>query len=365
MKHKYLTGMVASLLILSSCGSKVAETQVCRKDITDLVFAPGMLEADDQYNLTAQTDGYLVKMNFSEGTLVKKGQLLAVIDNDQNVINAQSANRLHGIARENTLPSAPALLQIKANIQGAAEKLKLDQQQAERYQRLYEKNSVSKTEYENARLTLISSQATLGALQEQYQSQEVSALQQEVTQRNASDVNQVISQQNQLKALFAGKVFVKQKRLGDYVRKGDVIATIGNPALIYARLNVDETNMSRLKIGQEILVKLNTNKSKIYKAVLRQILPAFEETSRSFLVKAYFNENPELDIIGTQLEANIVTQTKKNAMVIPALFFGHGNKVTLKEGKKSISVRPGIISTDWVEILSGLKENQTIIIPKR
>ena len=363
MKHKYLIGMMASLLVLSSCGSKSTETQAIRKDLTDLVFAPGTLEADDRYELTAQTDGYLVEMNFNEGTRVKKSQLLAVIDNDQNIINAQGASRLHVIARENTLSTAPAFLQIKANLQSAAAKLKLDQQQAERYKRLYENNSVSKTEYENARLTLINSQSALSALQEQYEDQRVRAEQQEVTQRYASDVNQAISRQNQLRALHAGKIFVKKKQLGDYVRKGDVIAIVGDPDLIYARLNVDENNMSKLKVGQEIVIRLNTNKNKIYRAVLNQILPAFDETSRSFLVKAFFKEKPGLDIIGTQLEANIIASTKKDAMVIPALFLDYGNKVTLKEGKKSIPVRTGIISDDWVEILSGLQENQTITAP--
>ena len=35
--------------------------------------------------------------------------------------------------------------------------------------------------------------------------------------------------------------------MGDYVRKGDVIAVVGSPNVIYAKLNVDETNMSKLK----------------------------------------------------------------------------------------------------------------------
>lgn len=355
--------MIAGSLICS-CGSKVNETKPGRKDIIDMVFAPGVLAADDQFSLTAQTDGYLVQMNFSEGTMVKKGQLLAVIDNDQNVINAQGASRLHMIALNNTLSSAPALQQIKANLQSAAARLKLDQQQVDSYQRLYQNNSVSKTEYEHAQLNLTNSRSALNALQQQYQEKKAGALQEEVTQRYVSSVNQVISGQNQLKAVQGGKVFMKQKHIGDYVRKGDVIATIGNPERIYARLNVDETNMSRLKTGQTVLLKLNTDKSKTYKALLQQILPAFDESSRSFLVKAYFLERPELDITGTQLEANIITGTKKNAMVIPILYLNHGNTVTLKEGKKSISIKPGIISTDWVEILGGLKENETIIAPE-
>jgi multidrug efflux pump subunit AcrA (membrane-fusion protein) len=364
MKREYTGIVIAGLMLLASCGSKIPETQPIHKDITEMVFASGMLQADDQYNLTAQTDGYLVKMNFKEGDDVQQGKLLAVIDNNQNVINARSASKLYAIAREKTDPSAPALLQIKANIQAAVAKLQLDQQQADRYKRLYANNSVSKSEYENAQLTLTNSQASLKALQEQYQDQQLSAKQQEVSQRYASDVNRVVKLQNQLTALHTGRIYIRQKQLGDYVRQGDVIAVIGNPELIYARLNVDEMNMSKLKRGDTVLVKLNTNKNKVYAAILKQILPAFDDTTRSFIVKAYFLTRPELDITGTQLEANIITGTRKNALVIPAAYLSYGNKVTLKEGKKQVPVRPGIISTDWVEILSGIKEGETIIIPQ-
>jgi multidrug efflux pump subunit AcrA (membrane-fusion protein) len=364
MKKHITFIIIAGIFLLTACGGKLPETKPLRKDIIEMVFASGVLEADDQYSLTAETDGYLVKVDFIEGATVQKGQLLAVIDNHQNEINAKSAGTLHRIARENTLPSAPALLEIKANIGAANTKLQLDRQQAERYKRLFDNNSVSRSEYENAQLTLANSQASLKALEEQYQSQLVSARQEEVTQRSASEVNQVTSSQNQLRALRTGKIFIKEKQLGDYVSKGDVIAIIGNPKLIYAKLNVDETNMSKLKIGQAVQVRLNTDKKKIYPAILRQVLPAFDEASRSFIVKAYFKKRPELQIMGTQLEANINAGLKKNALVIPASYLSYGNKVTLKEGQKVIRVVTGIISTDWVEIVSGLKENESLITTK-
>lgn len=365
MIQRNLTALIASLLILSSCSNNSAnETRPVRKNITELVFAPGSLETDDQYDLTAQTDGYLVEVNFKEGKLVNKGDLLAVIDNRQNIIESQSASRLHAMAKKNTLTNAPALLQIQANIIAAAAKLKLDKEQADRYRRLYENSSVSRTEYDNARLTLTNSQATLDALQQQYRDQEVKAREQEVTQRYASEVNQVISHQNRLTALHSGKVLLKQKQAGDYVRKGEVIATIGNMDSIYARLNVDEANLFKLKTGQTIIIRLNSNKSKVYRAVLRQILPAFNEASRSFLIKAYFLQEPDLLITGTQLEANIVVGIRKNAMVIPARYLGYNNKVTLKAGKETVSVRPGIVATDWVEIISGLRENDVITAPQ-
>lgn len=360
MKNIILLASITGVLFLASCSKKGNKTKPLRKNITEMVFASGMLEADNQYNLSAQTDGYLVKMNFEEGVFVYNGQAIAEINNDQNRINAQSANELNDIAQENTLSSAPALLEIKANIEAATAKVVYCEQQFERYKRLYESQVVSRLDYENVQLNLTNSQANLKIAKEQYQKQKISAKQEAVTKQNVRKINNVIKNQNLIIAIKSGKVYEKRKQLGDYVRKGDVIAVVGSPNLIYAKLNVDETNMSKLKNGQTVMIKLNTNKDKVYKATIKQILPAFDETSRSFIIKAYFDEKLDFNITGTQLEANIHIGTKKNALVIPLAYLNYGNKVILNENAKVVTVKTGIVSSEWVEIISGLEFGQTI-----
>jgi multidrug efflux pump subunit AcrA (membrane-fusion protein) len=358
MKTRYL---IITTLLAVSCGKATKETTPQRKDITEMVFASGVLEAEDQYNLTAQTDGYLVKLNFKEGDAVTAGQVLAVIDNNQNIINSQSAAELHYIAERNTRSSAPALLQIEANIEAAKAKYKLDQQQADRYKRLYDEKSVSKLEYENAQLTAVNSKANQDALQQQYNNQQINARQQEITQRYASNVNQVVKDQNLVKAINTGKIYEKKKQLGDYVKKGDVIAVIGNPDIIYAKLNVDETNMVKVHVGQETVLRLNTSRNKIYKADVHIILPAFDVASQSFLVKAYFNDSLDFRITGTQLEANIMVGESKHALVIPRSYLGYGNKVMLKKDNQQVEIKTGVISDEWVEVLGGVTEHDVLI----
>ncbi|MFD2146175.1 efflux RND transporter periplasmic adaptor subunit [Mucilaginibacter antarcticus] len=309
-KYLYLN-IISIVLTTASCTKAVEGIHPVRKDLIELVFASGVLEADGENKLTAQTDGFIVQVNFNEGDEVVPGELLAVIDNHQNLANANSARVLNRIAQENTRPSAPALLQINANLAAATAKFKLDQLQTERYKRLYEAKSVSELEYQNAVLTATTSKASLNALQQQYNSIQVTAKQQAVAQRSAADVNAIIKDQNQVRAIIAGRIYEKQKQLGDYVRKGDVIAVIASQKLLYAKLSVDESNMASLKTGQAIIVKLNTNKHKTYKAVLHEILPAFDSGTQSFIVKAYFTDSLDFRIAGTQLEANIITGTKK------------------------------------------------------
>ena len=360
MKKAYYLFFIATGLVMSSCGRRSGEIKPERKNLTEMVFASGVLEADDQNNLTAQTDGYLIQLNFKEGDLVSAGQLLAVIDNSQNIINSQNADVLHAIAETNALPTAPALQQIGANIVSAKAKLKLDQLQADRYKKLYESKSVSQLEYENAQLAVTSSQAQLDAFQQQFNNQQILARQQEISQRSLTDVGRVLKEQNQVRAVIAGKIYEKRKQLGDYVRKGDIIAVAANPDLIYAKLNVDETNMAKIALGQGVDVQLNTNRNKIYKAKVHEILPTFDVASQSFLIKAYFTDRLDFLIIGTQLEANILIGGKKNVLVIPRNYLGYGNKVTLKNKKQRV-VQTGIVSTDWVEVTGGLSESDVLI----
>jgi multidrug efflux pump subunit AcrA (membrane-fusion protein) len=358
MKRYFILLSIAVCLI--SCGQDKSIKPEYR-DITELVFASGILEANDQYNLMSQTDGYLVKINFNESDIVRQGQLLAVIDNNQNVLNAQSADELYRIAEQNTKEDSPALKQIEANIVAAEAKLKLDHEQAERYKRLYETNSVSKYEYENALLAAVSSESELNALREQYNTQKRSAHEQEISQRFLKGINRVAENQNNVRAIVGGKIYRKDKQPGDFVSKGDIIAVIGDPDFIYARLNVDESNMSRIKQGQMVTIRLNTDKSKTYTAEIGEILPFFDSDIQSFVVKAWFKDSLDFRIVGIQLEANIIVGEKKNVLVIPRNYLGYGNTVTLAD-KKTVKVQTGIVSNEWVEILSGIDENTELII---
>ena len=360
---KFLWLIFGVPIFIFSCKNNSDDvTKPTHKDITEMVFASGVLESDDQYNLTAQTNGYIVKENFEEGDLVQAGQVLAVIDNSQNVVNSIGAAELHNIAKSNVMPTAPALQQIKANIEAAKEKLKLDKAQLERYTRLYATNSISKLEFENAQLTETTSEANLQALQNQYDAQKVAAQQVEISQRSATGVNEILKEQNQIKALHNSKVYQRVKLLGDYVRQGDVIAVLGNPKLIYAKLNVDETSMSKVHLNQKVLVRLNTNKQKVYNAVVKQVLPMFDQTSLSYLVKAYFTDSLDFQIVGTQLESNIVGEERKNVLVIPRTYLDYGNKVMLKKGKKIVTIQVGLVSNDYVEVLGGIGEEDELML---
>jgi multidrug efflux pump subunit AcrA (membrane-fusion protein) len=355
--------LISLLLIplLFSCGKKTNEIKPQFKDITETVFASGILDPKDKYNLTAQSEGYLVKLNFTEGDIVKAGDVLAIADNQQNVFSEKSAADLLNISRANVTENAPALKQTEANIALAIEKVKQDELQAVRYKKLLESNSVSKLEFENAMLALENSKTNLLMLQQTYKLQKQQADQQLISQEAQKNINSFLSGNNSIKAVVGGKVYKKLKETGDYVRRGDIIAIIGNATELFARVSVDESNISKIKIGQKAIVQLNTNKEVNYKGTLYEILPAFEEETQSFICKIKFDEDPALKISGTQLQANIIIGNKSKALVIPRNFLNFGNKVFIKGRKEPVIVKTGFVSSEWVEILEGLKTDDVLV----
>jgi multidrug resistance efflux pump len=356
--------LVSGFSLLVSCDNGSSETKPIRKDITQTVFASGVLVPEDQYNLMAQNEGNLVSLTFIEGDTVKAGDILAVIDNKQNDFNAQSAKALLYIADVNTSPNAPALLQAQENIELAQVKLKQDELQSQRYKALYDEKSVSKLDYENAMLTFQNSKTNLAALQQNYNLLKQQAEQQRIIQKSQKNINSLMQGNNAIRAVIGGKVYTKSKQLGDYVRKGDAIAVIGNPDNLYAKLSIDETNISKIKLGQQVIIQLNTSKDKNYNGIVTEIYPAFDDQAQSFYCKAKFTDPMNFRISGTQLQANIIISQKKNLLVIPKNYLNYGNKVNVK-GKGQVTVETGFISSDWAEIIKGIDENTTITLDQR
>jgi hypothetical protein len=61
------------------------------------------------------------------------------------------------------------------------------------------------------------------------------------------------------------------------------------------------------------------------------------------------------------LEANILVGEKKNALLIPKSYVGFGNKINVKGKDEYVIVKTGIVSVEYVEILSGIDKDDVIL----
>jgi HlyD family secretion protein len=349
-------------ILFSNCQKPTAETKAIRKDVIETVFASGILEAENTYNLTAQNDGYLLEVNFDEGDIVKKGQKLAVVDNRENVLNAENAANMYEIALQNAKSNAPALLQAQTAVETARQKMEQDRIQEQRYRRLLESNSIARNEYETVALSFETSKNNYESALQAVKKLQQDVAQQTVSPKNQKKINEVILAKNVIYAVEKGKVYQKFKQKGDFVRRGDVIASIGDPDFIYAKVNVDEGSISKIKIGQKALVQLNAQKTNAYNAVVWEILPTFDETQQSFVCKLKFVDPLSFNIVKTQLQTNITVDTQRNALLIPRNFLEYGDFVSVIKDKKleQVKVKTHFVSSEWVQILSGIDENMIL-----
>lgn len=349
------------LVILNSCGRKTAETKPIRKDVTETVFASGVLEANGTYNLTAQNEGYLSELRFNEGDLIKSGDILAIIDNKQNNFSSKSSDALYEIAKINTTENAPSILQSQNSLLLAKQKMQLDSSLLEKYHLLLASNSVSTSEYDNIKIQYQTSRANYLNAVENYTLTKQQARQSLITNEAQKEISKIVTGNNEIIALSNGKIYKKFKQRGDYVRKGDVIATIGDAEFIYAKVNIDEGNIEKVKVGQEAIVKLNTDKVKTYKGVVSEINPSFDEATQSFICKIIINEPLQFTIVNTQLQSNIIVGKTKNALLIPSNYIDFAGDVQIKGSKTKTRVTTKFVSNEWVQVLSGIDENTVLV----
>ncbi len=357
--------IVAFFLLLTAAACKPKYDEVMPKvaPVTEAVFASGVIEPKDAYTLTSLSDGFIVKAYVTENDLVRDGQLLFQLDNRQQNTQVKIAQTNLEYARINAARNSPTLLQIKAQIYAARVKMQTDSMSLLRYEHLYTTNSVSKQDLDNIRASYQNSVSAYKTSVENYNaadfkvSQDLKNTQSQL--QNAVAGNQYYN----LIAIGASKVYQIFKKQGDLVRRGEQVAQLGNPDSIVINLDIDEGTISKVQLGQQVLVELNTEKNKTYEARISKIYPHFNEKSQSYKVEARFLKEMRGLISGTQLQANIITNKKDNALLIPHVYVINGNKVLVQKDKKidTATITTGIVSDEWIEVLSGLTANDKIV----
>lgn len=348
-----------SSITFLSCHKK-EETTPVRKNIENAVFVSGFVTQENEYVISANVSGILQDIYVSEGNQVGQNQNIAIIKSDVQNTQLQDAKVVNSDAQENLHSSAPQLSQLKTQISQAKNQFQNDKTNYLRYQDLRGKNSVSQLDLDKAKLQYEASQNNLIALQKNYD--EV----QNVLQLNAERTKIQISTQNAVLGDYRitsdnpGTVIQVSKKKGELVRPGETIATIGSGKYLL-KMYVSEEDIVKVNLGQKVSVQLNTETNKTYSARVSKIYPGFEESEQSYIVEANFDKLPEKLFSGTQMQANIEISTKKNILVIPSKFISTGKYVTLSSGEQ-LEIKVGDKNAQWTEVLSGITENDKIIL---
>jgi multidrug resistance efflux pump len=355
MKYSFII-VAITMSLFSGCGSKEKTIHPVIKPITESVYASATIQAADQYTLYPAISGKILGFDVSEGDLISAGGFIAHLENTTASNTVNTAQSAVALSKE----SAIQIQEIEAQLKSANEQAKLDSVNYQRQQNLWSKEIGSLAQLETRRLSALASKNAVVALNAKLiQAKNQLRFNQNQAQANANIAAKTLGDYA-VKSDIGGEVFQLLAKKGEWISPQKPLAIIGNSKDYLVVMEVDEMDIVKIKIGQEVLISLDAY-DKSFEGHVSRITPIMNPKTQSFQVEAVFNEKPETLYPGLSAEVNIVIAQKPKALLIPVGSIDKTNKVKTTEGE--VTVKTGLKNLEFVEVLDGLTEKSEILIP--
>ncbi len=351
------------LLLFVSCKDKLEQIKPTIGDITESVYASGIIKSENQYTVFSTVTGILNKIDVVAGQTIYKDQLLFEVENDKAELNTENARLAYQLSLNDNHYIQDKIAEMEIKVQLARDKLLVDKSLFDRNNRIKRYNIISEVDFEKIELAYKSSQLNLQTSQKQL-SQLKSQLNFDQNKNNILlQIGQKTQNDYQIRSAFSGKLFDVLVKEGTLITPQIPLAIIGQKNAFLVELEVDENDMARVKLSQSVLITLDSYKNQVFDAKVDKIYPIMNESSRTFKIEAHFIKLPPKLYPNLSAEANIIIQTKKNAITIPKVYLLGGDSIQISKKEKR-KVKIGLSDYQKVEILEGLKADEIIYKPK-
>jgi RND family efflux transporter MFP subunit len=344
----------------------VHTAQVSEIPMERAVTVSGTLAAQDQAVVSAKVPGRVQAINVDLGSVVRKGQAIAQLEQQEYNLRLQQAEAALAQARarvglspdgkdEQVDPEKTATVrQARALLDDA--KLKL-----ERAKSLLEKGVIAQAQLDAA-------EADYKVALSRYQDgvEEIRNRQALVVQRRSElEIARQQLTDSTIYAPFDGVVQEKRTSVGEYLAAGTPVVSVVRMDPLRLRAEVPERQAHNVQQGLQVRVTVEGD-SNVYTGVIARISPSISEQNRILIVEAEVRNNGRLRP-GSFARADIVADAKSLSPAVPAnaivSFAGIDKVITIQDGKaleKPVTV--GRHAGEWVEVLSGVKTGDTVII---
>jgi HlyD family secretion protein len=405
-------GAAASFARRGETGTTVTVETIQKRDLDAIVSASGKIDPKKTVNISAQTPGRVTQLGVKEGDRVRAGQFLLQID----PVNAQAAVRrdIAAVAGAQT-----SLEQSKVGLQSARANLEVARQNLKRQQELWTAGLTTRETFERAEAEVEVRESDLKGREQEIKTRE--------TQLNQQQAGLASSQhtltQVRFESPFDGIVTRRNIEEGENVmigtmnNAGTVLLTVADMSVIEAEVEVDETDIPFVQLGQTAKVMIDaipdrefTGKvTEIGNSPIQAAGASAQRTATNFKVTVTIEgQVPEVRP-GFTCTAEITTATRKQALSVPIqaltvrelLYDEQGNVVheprpprqgfrfgppqaaqaptptelkpgqkreekegvfVMKDGKAAfVIVKTGIAGERYLEVASGLKEGDQVI----
>ena len=347
---------------------EVQVASVSRQDLQAKVTASGKVQAQRKVDISATIAGQVTHLAVEEGDRVSKGQFLLQID---------PANP-RAVARS-TEASMQALLRDLDSARASREQARADQQRA---QENHQARIISDADVQRARTALTTAEAAVQAAERRVE-------QARATMEGAQDA----LAKTTVRAPMDGIVTAKRVEEGEVAvvgvlnQAGTVLLTISDMSVVETEMEVDETSIPSVKVGQEALIHIDAYPNRTFGGVVTEVggSPIIKTGSQTeaikFKVKVQIKDPPPDIKPGLSVQADILTGFRAQALVVPiqalvvrdlerkpgeapkpgeprdqeGVYFMEGGKARFQP------IKTGLLGELSLEAMSGLKGGETII----
>ncbi len=350
-----------AFFILFSCKKNIETVSPVIQNIRHAVYASGSIKSKNQYQAYSKMNGIVEKIYVKEGDYVKKGQLILSISNKTQKLNQENAflNLKYSDFKENQNKLKDAKLAVDL----ALIKMQNDSVLYQRQKNLWNENIGTQLEleqkqilYENSKTAYLSALMKYDDLKRQLEFVSNQA------EKNFL-ISKTLTEDYFIKSDINGLIYLLNYKEGELVNVQTPVAIIGSDKDFVLEMQIDEYDIMKIAVGQKVLVTMDSYKGKVFEAKVTKINPIMNQRNKTFLVEAEFIQKPEKLYPNLTFEANIIIQSKENALLIPRNFLVNDSTVILSNGEKK-KIQIGLKDYQYVEVLSGLSKESILMKPE-
>ncbi len=357
--------LIVLFLISTACGRKespaerkiatapvVVQTAVAgRVSLPSAYEASGTVRARVSATVSAKLMGYAREVRAQTGDRVAEGQTLVILD-----ARDQQAAVIQAEANRDEVRSA--IPEADSAIAGAKAQVNLAQATFQRMQELLEKRSVTRQEFDEASARLQAAQSSLDAARSRRAQFDAKLAQVEQAVRTAG-IQQTYTT---IAAPFSGVILSKTIEPGTLVTPGSPLFTMEREGGFRLEANVEQSRLGAVRMGQPVKVTVD---DRTFSARVSEVLPAVDAASRTGIVKI---DLPAASNLRSGLfgRAEFAAGTRE-ALAVPresVVERGQLQSVFVIEGgvARTRLVTLGAAPGTQIEVLSGLKDGETIVV---
>ena len=176
-----------------------------------------------------------------------------------------------------------------------------------------------------------------------------------------------------IKSPIKGTVIEKKKKAGDTIDSNAELCTIYDLSYLKMTMNIDELDISKVKVGQEVTVTADAVQGQTFKGKVTKINMAGTTTNgvTTYPIEVQIEDTEGL-LPGMNVSTEIIVNQVEDVVAIPVGAVVRGDKVLVKTGNTStddptvpagyeyVNVETGVSNDQYVEIKSGINEGDEI-----